>query len=561
MDARGDADETDAWERLDRDPSSGVPGVLHGDISEWLGTLDERAVTQVLEVYLPTEAEEFSLTDVARTSGIEIGRLRLFWQALGMPHTPDDATQLTAQDAELISTFASFFIERTREQGVGLQMARVLGSNLDRIASAQVDSLVARVLLSGTAVEAAAERSEEFAELMPRLLELTWRRHLANATRRRLLRPTVGDTANLCVGFADMVGFTARAQELNQLELARVVGFFEAEAYEVVTAGGGRVVKTIGDEVMFVAEDVRSGASIAVDLAQRFSNDPTLPALHVGLASGPVIQRRGDVYGPTVNLAARIVSVALPGSVLVSEEIHDRLVDDPDFDFRAAFEYDLDDIGTVTLWRVRRPGTVGVASRVLLAADDTWRHEFANRWSTYPEALGDRIRAALQSSPEPLPDRVLAALEGRVGAAATNQLTTELTADEMEALGRAIVAADLEPELQVEMLGDLYAALDLRELRREADSRVAETDDVAVERLRHIEDETVRRISAAEAEAREKVAEAMRCAREETNDVDADAQERVQELIERARQEEERVRATARAKATAEVERSRRPRP
>jgi adenylate cyclase len=560
MGPRGDGDETETWRRLDRSPVREVPGVATGDISEWLGTLDESAVTQVLEVYLPTEAEAFSLADVAASTGIGIGQLRLFWQAFGFPHVPDDATQLTAQDVELMSTFAAFFVDRAREQGVGLQMARVLGSNLDRVASAQVDSLVARVLLNGAAVDVAAERSQEFAELMPRLLELVWRRHLANATRRRLLRPTVGDTATLCVGFADMVGFTATAQKLNQLELARVVGFFEAEAYEVVTSGGGRVVKTIGDEVMFVAEDVRSGAAIAVDLAQRFRDDPMLPPLHVGLAAGPVIQRRGDVYGPTVNLAARIAGVALPGSVLVSEEVHDVLADDPGFDFRAAFEYQLADIGTVTLWRVRRPGTPGVASQALLDSDDSWRQSFVGRWSRYPEAIGERVRQQLRSSAVPLPERVGRLLEGEVGTVDITQLAMDLTAEEMAAVEAAILAAELEPELQVELLGDLYATQELRALTREAEHRVAETDDVAIRRLREVEDETVRRISQAEAEAREKVAAAMQHARDETRDVDAAAQELVQQLIERAREEEERVRVDARARAAREVDRSRRSR-
>ena len=120
----------------------------------WQATLDEDAVTQVLQVYLPTDAQSSSLADVAATTGINISRLRLFWQALGFARVEDDATQLTADDVDLITTLASFFVDRTREQGVGLQMARVLGSNLDRIASAQVDSLVSRVLLNGPAVGA-----------------------------------------------------------------------------------------------------------------------------------------------------------------------------------------------------------------------------------------------------------------------------------------------------------------------------------------------------------------------------------------------------------------------
>jgi adenylate cyclase len=550
-----DPDEGDAWHRLDR--GTNVPGVIAGDLSEWLGTLDEAAVAQVLEVYLPKDAESFSMADAARRSGLEIERLQLFWRALGFPHVDDDAAQLTADDVELVTTFATFFVERTREQGVGLQMARVLGSNLDRIASAQVDSLVARVLLNEAAVDVSAERSEEFSELMPRLLELIWRRHLANATRRRLLRPTVGDTGTVCVGFADLVGFTAKAQQLNQLELARIVGWFEAEAYEVVTAGGGRVIKTIGDEVMFLAEDVRSGASIGVDLAERFRDDPTFPNVHVGVAAGPVIQRRGDVYGPTVNLAARIVSVALPGSVMVTEEIHDALADDPDFDFRSSFEYDLDDIGPVTLWRVRRPGTPGVASRALLAADDNWRQRFDHRWKSWEDTFTDRLRTQLLSSAEPVPERLRRALEHPIDAATAERLAADLTDEEVERLGASILATDLDPQVRVDLLTELYATRQLQVLWNDADRRVAETDDEAIQRLHAIEHETVRRIAAAEAEAREKASEALRHASVETDRVDALTRARVQQLVDQEREEEEQVRATARARALEQVERAR----
>jgi adenylate cyclase len=389
-------------------------------------------------------------------------------------------------------------------------MARVLGSNVDRIASAQVDMLVARVLLSGPDVDVARVRSQQFSALVPRLLELIWRRHLAGATHRRLLRPTVGDTATVCVGFADMVGFTATAQKLNQLELARIVGWFEAEAYELVAAGGGRVVKTIGDEVMFVADDIGAGAAIGVDLAHRFGDDPAFPDVHVGLAAGPVIHRRGDVYGPTVNLAARITGVALPGTVLVSDAIHDVLADDAAFAFRSALEYDLPDIGRVTLWRVRRPGTPGIARRALLASGDPWRHNPAR----------------------------------------------ELSEAQLATVVDAVLAADLEPEVKEDVLAEVYAEHELARVAEEADRRLAETDDDAVERLRAIEDDTVGRITAAQVVARQQIAAALHDASARTDDIDAEVGARVQQLIERARRAESVVRRTARARAAVEVARS-----
>ena len=89
----------------------------------------------------------------------------------------------------------------------------------------------------------------------PAVLEQVWRRHLQAAARRRLLRGDTEDGHGLVVGFADLVGFTALAQQVSDEELAEVVDQFEHLAYDVVVAGGGRVVKMIGDEVMFIVED------------------------------------------------------------------------------------------------------------------------------------------------------------------------------------------------------------------------------------------------------------------------------------------------------------------
>src|SRR5690606_31615929 len=121
--------------------------------------------------------------------------------------------------------------------------------------------------------------------------------------------------ASGCVGFADLVGFTAQTQQLDTTALASVVGRFEAIAYDVVPARGGRVVKTIGDEVMFVHDDDVEGCRTALELARRYRDEEALSDVRVGLASGPVLERDGDVFGHTVNLASRIVSVAFPGSV------------------------------------------------------------------------------------------------------------------------------------------------------------------------------------------------------------------------------------------------------
>ena len=83
-----------------------------------------------------------------------------------------------------------------------------------------------------------------------------------------------------------------------------------------MTAGGGRVIKTVGDAVLFVAEDARDGARVACALARTFSEESAAP-VRVGLVWGRVLSRFGDVFGPAVSLAARLSDEAAPGTVLL----------------------------------------------------------------------------------------------------------------------------------------------------------------------------------------------------------------------------------------------------
>jgi adenylate cyclase len=552
--------------QTDSDPPSTDP--QPGD-PEWWHIADspdtEAEVVTALEGYLPADPADISIRQVAETSGIDLERLKVFWRALGFPQAPDDAETLTASDAELLSTFVSYFLERGNDRGIGLQLARVIGTSLDRVASAQIDALVAGVLMRPSQREYVRHRTREFSGMMPRLMELVWRRHLANAARRRLLRPTVGDTATVCVGFADMVGFTAQSQQLDQIALARVIGRFEALAYEVVTRYGGRVVKTIGDEVMFLTEDALAGARVAVGLSSSFREAPDLPNVRVGLASGPVLQRRGDVYGPTVNLASRIVGVAFPGTVLVSESVHDELVevldDDPEIQFASVESYFLKDIGETPVWRVGGGADLrGAAGRALLAANESWRRRLVDRWSARDERTSAAVRRELDAANErgELPENVARVLDEDVPMEVLDQWAMGIGPEEMESLARAILATDLDHDLQLDLLADLGATPVLRELNREADQRMAEADEEAERRLRAIEDETARRVSTAEREAREKVAEALAYAATESRKVLDDVTERVDSFIDDARRKEEQARRDARARAARQAQRARR---
>jgi adenylate cyclase len=123
--------------------------------------------------------------------------------------------------------------------------------------------------------------------------------------------------SRLAVGFVDLVGFTPLSHRASGPELLDLISRFETRAFEAATAHGGRVVKHIGDEVMFVALNAADGCAIAEALTHAAGDDGIEP--RGGVAFGDVITRYGDYFGSVVNLAARLAELAIPGEILVSE--------------------------------------------------------------------------------------------------------------------------------------------------------------------------------------------------------------------------------------------------
>ncbi len=106
------------------------------------------------------------------------------------------------------------------------------------------------------------------------------------------------------VGFADLVNFTALVRRVSERQLATLVQRFEQLASDIVTAHGGRVIKTVGDEMLYVSTEPLAAAGIALDLVDAMAEEPMLPQVRVGVSYGPVLSRMGDVFGTTVNRAA-----------------------------------------------------------------------------------------------------------------------------------------------------------------------------------------------------------------------------------------------------------------
>lgn len=306
------------------------------------------------------------LDEACEATGLPSDEIRHIWRSLGFPDPYPGEPTFSDVDVANMAAVAELMHSGVVSPEVTYGMTRVIGSSMARIASALVDAVSARAeqrvaaadpdedYLDRERPEGESPEGGDFLGMFPAVLEQVWRRHLQVAARRRLLRSDNEGDPGLVVGFADLVGFTALAQQVSGEELATVVDEFERLAYDVVVAGGGRVVKMIGDEVMFLVEDPAMAAEIALGLSDASRDAAGLGDVRVGMAIGPVVEREGDAYGTTVNLASRATSIAYPGTVVVSPELREVLADHPELAFRGMRPRFLKNIGRVALSVMRR---------------------------------------------------------------------------------------------------------------------------------------------------------------------------------------------------------------
>jgi adenylate cyclase len=308
-----------------------------------------RPLADALEELVLGAPHRYTPVQVDEATGLELEEGRRLWRSLGFPEVPDEDAVFTERDIEAVRLMSELGEAGVLQPEVREAVARAVAQAMSRLAEWQVD-MVRRVLES-EGEDATPERALELtAAVLPALEQLqsyVWRRHLAATVRRLVETPADGaveertgggdkaDTWPLVVGFADMVGFTRTTRRRSTAELGDLIEQFGSSTTEVIAEGRGRIVKTVGDEVMFVADDAADAAAIALDLLERVRAEESLPELRIGLAAGPVLVRYGDVYGEVVNIAARLTTHAHPGSALVDRAVADALRDHPRFAVRA----------------------------------------------------------------------------------------------------------------------------------------------------------------------------------------------------------------------------------
>jgi adenylate cyclase len=274
---------------------------------------------------------QYTRAEVAELAGVPTEQASALWRALGFATQDDDAAVFTDGDVHALRLTDQLIRSGILDPSLATSTARMIGQHLSRLAESQMHML--RDVLAANPELGADER--QLARLVERLTpdleslqNYVWRRHLAAYSGRMLAAPDEEvDERRQVVGFADMVGFTSLTRHATENELVDVVEGFESMAADVVAENHGRIVKMLGDEVLFVADAPDDGAEIALTLIARAEAEEGVPSLRAGLAYGRVLNRFGDVYGSVVNIASRLTSVARPGTVLVDLGMSEALKD------------------------------------------------------------------------------------------------------------------------------------------------------------------------------------------------------------------------------------------
>jgi len=203
----------------------------------------------VVDHLLVPTGHRLTQSEVAERTDIPLDVAKRFWRALGFLDVEEDDAVFTDMDIQAVQLFQSLVALGIVDLDSAVQMARVIGSSMARIAEAETAPGTTPIMMgTGDSVLDAdefARQAESSIPAMARLLEYVWRRHLQAATRRAMLHrmrgPDEGLRPVMAVGFADMVGFTVLSQHLGDEELAAVVARFEELAHDTVVALGGRV--------------------------------------------------------------------------------------------------------------------------------------------------------------------------------------------------------------------------------------------------------------------------------------------------------------------------------
>ncbi|HTL83787.1 MAG TPA: adenylate/guanylate cyclase domain-containing protein [Acidimicrobiia bacterium] len=277
------------------------------------------------------DGARLTLNEMAAAADVDAAFAQRVWRAAGFPAPRPFERRFDAADVRILELM-KIGIDLVGEDGV-IQLMRTLGAATQQIAESEVALVRSQMeapLLSGQRyVDVARSYRDAVVGLLPQVINVIdalHRHHIENIVRRYAGAgpPSPVNVVSLAVGFADLSGYTGLSAQLDASQLSLMLTRFEEVTGDVVASAGASIAKRIGDAVMFVTNAPGIACALAIELVEACARE-RLPKLRAGVAFGDVIVRHGDFYGSVVNMAARLVAAAEPGTVLADPALHERL--------------------------------------------------------------------------------------------------------------------------------------------------------------------------------------------------------------------------------------------
>lgn len=306
--------------------------------TEHAGSSDENPTTVEAHVRrLLDGPAKYRLREAAELADMDTDSVRRFWRAMSFPYIQDpDVRLFTEYDVDVMRAHQDMVEVGRTDEDTQNSLVRAQSHLADRLVLWQYEALVEEAEARHGLDELSArywvlDHIGDYEEFLIYQMKYAWRRHLASFLRRtevELENLRAGNDVILlsrALGFVDLVAFTDRSGQLSPHQLVDFIQTFEFTCRDVISGLGARVVKMVGDAVLYIADDLETGAKVVSSIREALHATPNMPEVRASLVWGGVVSRFGDVFGPSVNLASRLCAIAPEGSILVDRDTAEAL--------------------------------------------------------------------------------------------------------------------------------------------------------------------------------------------------------------------------------------------
>ena len=289
-----------------------------------------------VEETFPEVGAPRSLEDAAHETGLEAALIERFWTSMGLPAT--DLERLSDEDVRALN-YAASVLAAGFPLVAFLQITRVYGQALAQIADAEIrlfhiyvhEPMIREGVPGAVMAEEMKDLAHDLLPLTSPLMDYAHQRFLQHYVEQDVVghmemeMDAEADLGRLqvVIAFCDLAGYTRFTEEIGEEEALSFVERFVESVVETLP-DDARVIKTIGDEVMIVGQDVQALTDWAVGFQHLFRERPEP---RIGIHYGSALYRDGDYFGREVNLAARVVARARGGEVLATDAVIDRVAE------------------------------------------------------------------------------------------------------------------------------------------------------------------------------------------------------------------------------------------